>query len=600
MSDLSQSQTASLVLNPGDAYRISTGGTATVKVIYGAPSGTTTITANFATFGPYDAPAKLDVTAVSGVASYSLLAAIPVTKVDGQFTDPVLQSLVSGAGNAKSSEPRILFIGDSITDYGSARETMTISTSVTPYGNNAFSIISLSWANGSGNSGTLFFDKAAQTLRWTASGDSAGAPVDVSRAGVYTISSGTSAKTITIVCRPRGYSGSTDGALTVTTTAQTELSRRSGKTYGYWAHAKAGCGFDISTLANGGSQIRDITESAAWQVSAGAYDAVVCLAGANDIPVDRTLAQIIADYSDLIPTLKAKAARVFMLTMLPRSSGMTAGRRQIMAAANKWLLSLRIQGVTVVNAFSRLVDPASATADQFSGALEDGLHPAIPGAEAVGEAVYLALADAFAFDQVSVASSQGDTYDAINNPQGNRLPAGGTFTGTAGTAGAGASGTPPTGWTVARESGADLLVVISQVARTDGLPGNMLRLSITNPGATSQTMVMNPSATTAVAAGQVWRTQCSVVPSALAGVQSIAVSIEPAAMSGRFVASWGQNNFAGAVLAGAKRKQVMEPWPLEMPAGAALANVYLRVTLAAGGSATLDLLPGEWTFWRES
>lgn len=99
MSDLSQSQTASLVLNPGDTYRISTGGTATVKAIYGAPAGTTTITANFATFGPYDAPAKLDVTALSGTASYSLLAAIPVTKVDGKYSDPALQALVSGAGN---------------------------------------------------------------------------------------------------------------------------------------------------------------------------------------------------------------------------------------------------------------------------------------------------------------------------------------------------------------------------------------------------------------------------------------------------------------------------------------------------------------------
>ena len=517
-----------------------------------------------------------------------------------EFDAGEIQTLVSKIGNAKNSKPKVLFIGDSITDYGSAYQTMAMTTGVFPFGGSAFSIISLSWANGAGTSGKLTFNKAAQTLCWTAPGDTRGTPVDVSRAGVYIIPSGTLTKTITVVCRPRAYSSATEGDYTVSTTAQTEFSRRSGKTYAYWAHAKAGASFEVTTLGNGGSQIRDVSESSDWQIYDNTYDAIVCLVGTNDVASDRTLAQITDDYATLLSILKTKAQRVFMLTMLPRSSGMTAARRQIMAAANKWLLSLRMSGVTVVNAFSRLVDPASATADQFSGALEDGLHPAVPGGEAIGEAVYLALADAFAFDSVTVVSSQADTYDATNNPQGNRLPAGGTFTGTGGTAGVGTSGTVPTGWTIARESGSDLLVVGSQVARTDGLPGTMQRLTITNPGVTSQTMVMNPSTTTAVAAGQIWRTQCSVVPSAMVGVQSVAVSIEPAAMSGRFISSWGQNNFAGAVMTGSKRKQVMEPWPLEMPAGVALANVYLRITLAAGGSVTLDLLPGEWSFWRES
>ena len=36
--------------------------------------------------------------------------------------------------NAKLAKPRILFIGDSITDYGSYYQSITISTSVTPYG----------------------------------------------------------------------------------------------------------------------------------------------------------------------------------------------------------------------------------------------------------------------------------------------------------------------------------------------------------------------------------------------------------------------------------------------------------------------------------
>ena len=513
-----------------------------------------------------------------------------------------VQQTIDSALNAKLAKPRILFVGDSITDYGSAYQNMTITTSVNPFGGAAFSIISLSWANGSGTSGTLNFNKATQTLRWTAPGDTAGLPVDVSRAGVYTIPSGTATKTITIVCRPRGYSSATEGDLTVTTTATTEVSRRSGKTYAYWAHAKSGAAFEVSTLGNGGSQIRDVTESAGWQITAGTYDAIVCLVGTNDIASDRTLTQITDDYASLLGVLKTKAQRVFLLTMLPRSSGMTTARRQIMAGANKWILSQSNYGVTPVNAFLYLADPASSTADQITGALEDGLHPAVPGAELVGEAVYNALADTFRFDSCTVASSQADTYDATNNPKGNRLPSGGTFNGTGGTAGTGVSGVIAANWSVTRDSGVDILAVGSQVARTDGLPGSMQRLAITNPGATAQTILIAPVNGTrpTVAAGEVWRTQGAIVASSLTGVQSITLGIEPAAMSGAFISSWGANNVSGSVMSGTKRKMVMEPWPLVIPTGASIINIAARVTLAAGGAATLDLLPGEWTLWRES
>lgn len=102
MSDLAQGYSASLILNPGDSYRVSTTGTATVQIAYGGPSGTTTLTAQSRDFGPYDAHAKLEVVAVSGTCSYSLLAAIPVTKVDGRYSDPALQSLVSGAGKVRT------------------------------------------------------------------------------------------------------------------------------------------------------------------------------------------------------------------------------------------------------------------------------------------------------------------------------------------------------------------------------------------------------------------------------------------------------------------------------------------------------------------
>jgi len=73
MPQLSAGQTASIILAPADSYTVSASATTTVKGIYGAPSTTTTLTANFQMFGPYSVPAKLDISCASGTATYSLI-----------------------------------------------------------------------------------------------------------------------------------------------------------------------------------------------------------------------------------------------------------------------------------------------------------------------------------------------------------------------------------------------------------------------------------------------------------------------------------------------------------------------------------------------
>ena len=521
---------------------------------------------------------------------------------DGIALPDTVQALVSGAGIGKSAKPRILFLGDSIPGYGSAPQSIIMTTSTTPFGGSAFSVAYMSWANGSGSSGTLSFSKAAKTLRWAAPSEAAGAPVDVSRAGVYTIPGVTPTKTITVICRPRLYATATEGDFTVTTTTATEQSRRSGKGFPAWAHAKAMAGFDYAILSNGGSQIADINESLAWQVEAGAYDGIVIMAGTNDVSGDRTLAQMTDDMAALVATAQSKAKKVFPLTITPRSTSMTTGRGRIMSGFNQWVMS-RANGLSPVNAFGRLVDIASATGAPLAGMLEDGLHPAIPGAEAIGEAVYQALDTAYAFERAPVVSSQADTYDATDNPLGNWLPAGGTFAGTGGTAGAGVSGVLAANWSVSREVGAEITVVCSQIARTDGMPGLMQRLVVSNAaGATSQRILIAPLSATrpAVTQGQVWRVKGAAVASSMAGVEKLSLAIEPAGMGGAFVASWGENQLAGATLSGSRDKLVMEPPPIEIPAGASFINIGVRAMLAAGGSITLDLLGGEWKLWRES
>jgi len=72
MSQLSAGAHANVVLNPGQVLRVSTGGAATVLSAYGAPAGTSTVTATTRDFGPYTVPAKLRVDALSGSATYQV------------------------------------------------------------------------------------------------------------------------------------------------------------------------------------------------------------------------------------------------------------------------------------------------------------------------------------------------------------------------------------------------------------------------------------------------------------------------------------------------------------------------------------------------
>jgi len=82
MADLtSPGSKGEVVLTAGQKVRVSTGGVATVKSDYGAPSGTTTLTAQSQDFGPYGVQAKLTITHTSGAAtSYSQITDdIPAT-----------------------------------------------------------------------------------------------------------------------------------------------------------------------------------------------------------------------------------------------------------------------------------------------------------------------------------------------------------------------------------------------------------------------------------------------------------------------------------------------------------------------------------------
>jgi hypothetical protein len=83
MADLAQGYHANVVLQPNEALRVEADGTTTVQALYGAPDGTTTLTSQSQTFGPYGVPAKLKVLVVTGSATYQLYEPPTLSSDDG-------------------------------------------------------------------------------------------------------------------------------------------------------------------------------------------------------------------------------------------------------------------------------------------------------------------------------------------------------------------------------------------------------------------------------------------------------------------------------------------------------------------------------------
>lgn len=97
MASLDSTERAKVALAAGEALIVTTTGQCTVQGLSGAPSSTTTLTANTQTFGPYGVSAVLLVTNVSGRTDYVAdNATFPLSRTE----KAAFNGLVSGAGNS--------------------------------------------------------------------------------------------------------------------------------------------------------------------------------------------------------------------------------------------------------------------------------------------------------------------------------------------------------------------------------------------------------------------------------------------------------------------------------------------------------------------
>lgn len=139
MTQIAQGAHVYLFPEPGQVFRVQADDVATVQILYGAPSAVITLTAQSQTFGPYDSPAKLKVTANTAPAEYTLLRAHYVELTQAQIDGGAVGALASDdAGGVIEPDGDVPTLGGSVTlpamqtafDTGTAPEKAAFQTAV--------------------------------------------------------------------------------------------------------------------------------------------------------------------------------------------------------------------------------------------------------------------------------------------------------------------------------------------------------------------------------------------------------------------------------------------------------------------------------------
>lgn len=383
---------------------------------------------------------------------------------------------VGGTANSKAGR-KVLFFSDSLAGIA---ETFGYPVTYSPA--QAWLGSRSALETPTGGTGTLTYAASTKLMTYTAFGDSAGAPVDVSAGGVFVLRSANPDywHRITVV---RASLPASDFTATVTLGAAT-WQRTSGMVYLTDALTKHR--FNIKNYGVPG----DTAASAIFRVQQAineAPSAVVEALGTNDVRADRTADQIVADRVAIWDAFLAAGIPVIACTLAARwgsggdSGNYSAARQRVLAQVNKLVIEAANArtGVFIAECYSGGVDPTSATGVVKPGYTVDGLHPGSSGAQIAyvqAKPISAILNSIFpdAFNGSIVNAGQASQYDAVANPSGNLLlPAGvGSFAGTGGTAGTGVTvGTGlAAGLNASRIGGTAATAVANKLASTDGGP----------------------------------------------------------------------------------------------------------------------------------
>lgn len=310
-------------------------------------------------------------------------------------------------------------------------------------------------------------------------------------------------------------------------------------------------------------------------------DIVIMESGTNDAAGNITCATTTANNRSIYQQLNAAGIIVIKVSVIPRSSPNTYTTAQANLAQcyneydRRYAEEVGASGFYFVDLDPIVIDPTQSTWTIKSGYLVDGIHPASTGGSPMGYAIAQVINQVVPQWRQPIYTD-GDTYDATNNPVGNLL-SNGAFTGTGGsTSGTGCSGTVPTSVSVTCQAGAT--VVSSVVTLADGRSALKLVISGSITASSSFDVVRQTIATPAnINLGDTLEAQAWVIMSPQSSVSLNFRLTTTESASTYFNDSWGIN--------------YTDPWPVAgFAAGqSALAITSRRVTTAVPSAAYLDM-----------
>lgn len=197
---------------------------------------------------------------------------------------------------------------------------------------------------------------------------------------------------------------------------------------------------------------------------------ICLLIGTNDLGQDVAKTTVWANIVTILDYLNSNGIPVDIVPILPRTNSITTARRNGALWINQKMLAERTNRLqrlyAVLPLQEAIIDRASATGDAVTGAILDGLHPAMYGAALMGQVAASYYSTMFSEIPFLGGLSQVDIYDATNNPLG-AINSNIVMIGTGGTAGTGATGNVATAFTAQRASGSALTLTCSKTTLTD-------------------------------------------------------------------------------------------------------------------------------------
>jgi hypothetical protein len=537
-----------------------------------------------------------------------------------------LGAAVTSAGLA--GKPKICFIGDSITQFNIGKLGCTAASGTSTIGTG----INVLWADwtcpagaGGAGAGQIVYNATAKTLVWTADGDTAGAAVDASRSGIIKCPSGSAGAAIYFTWLPT-VNAYTTGTVNVSVTAASQT----------WSGGVGG-GFGTGTLAmmqqpfalaplptslgcpsgmdgyyglGGGtapSLFNGVNDSQ-WQWSQILSDIDVIQVGTNDFNGSVTLAQYLAAVQGLISArLAAGVSLVVWTTIVPRTAESASSMKNKAAAAfamRKWAAT-QAGRVAVFDAAALVTNTADGS--WATGCSNDGVHPNYKGSLLMCAGLSTYLTGFTSANTKTIPAAFGDVWDATLNRAGNILNASvaglGTQVGSGGTIGAGGAGVCTTGYTLSRTVGATATGTGSKVARTDGIVGEWMQISMAG-AVTNERIRLITTASLGAAAlvvGETYQVEAEIRVVSSVSMNVLEATISPNGVSARTATAFSSSGAGGGPFPDYTTPQVMwlrTPPSYTVVTGTTSFTVDIQVGTASGGTAVVQV--GRIRFYRVS